>query len=194
MKRALIIISIYCFVFTTKTNCQVTGNAYEVEIDKLLSEKNPEYYNGLRKTLSEFQQELITKGLIQNGTYQSYVELLKRISEEDKLNFVIEYDLEGKLKELGNGISKIIPSMETTLIAGKYLNIENSKDFVFTQKISEMKQNDKKLSRSILAKILLEVYDKKDFELLMIKLRIFRFIDPNMDLVVYVYAGRPNPK
>ena len=194
MKRTLIILGICCFIFTTKTNCQVTTNAYEVEIDKLLAEKNPDYYSGLKKTLSEFQNELISKGLIANASYQSFLKLLKQISEDDKLNFEIEYDLKGTLEGLGDGISKIMPSMESTLIARKYLNIKNSKGFTFNQKVSELVYNGQKLNPSKIANLIIEVYDQDDFELLLIKLKIFRFIDPNSNWSYSVYAGRPRPE
>ncbi|MEH6514857.1 hypothetical protein [Maribacter arcticus] len=87
--------------FNTKANCQMTTNEYEVEIDKLLAEKNPDYYDGLKKILSEFPKSLISKGIIVDGTYQSYAGLLKQISEDDKMAFQIEYDLKRVLKRLG---------------------------------------------------------------------------------------------
>ena len=169
-------------------------NAYELEIDKLLADKNPDYYSGLRKTLSEFHQELITKGLIENASYQSYLALLKQISKGDKFNFDIEYDLKERLEELGEGITTIMPSIESSVIAQNYLNIENSKNFTFNQKISKLVNDGHELNRSKFADLIMETYDQNDFELLLIKLKIFRFIDPKSDLAVMVYAGKSNPK
>ncbi len=194
MKRTLIIIGTCCFLFTTKINCQVTSNIYEVEIDKLLAKKNPEYYNGLKNTLQEFQEELISKGLIQDGTYKNYVALLRQISENDKLEFHITYNLKETLEELGEGINKIIPSIESSLISQNYLNIENSKGYLFNHKVSEFFQNGKELNRSIFSELILDTYGEDDFQLPMIKLKIFRFLDPKSDSIMYINAGRPNPE
>jgi hypothetical protein len=190
MKSAIIILEICCLMFTTKINCQVKTNSYE--IDKLLSKKNPEYYSGLKATLSEFQKELISKQLIADGTYKSYVGLLKQISENDKFEFDIAYNLKEKLEGLGDGITKIMPSIESSLLAQNYLNIENSKDFSFNQKISELVNNGQRLNRSMFANLIMVVYDQEDFELLLIKLKICRFIDPKSDFAVTVYVGKPN--
>lgn len=194
MKKALIILGICCFMFHTKANCQMKTNEYEVEIDKLLLEKNPDYYDGLKKILSEFQKDLISKGIIVDGTYQSYVGLLKQISEDDKMEFQIEYDLKLALKGLGEGITKIMPSIESTLLAQNYSNIENSKDFLFNQKVSKLFKNGQELNRSIFSELILDTYSEADFQLPLIKLKIFRFLDPDSDGIMYIYVGRPNPE
>ncbi len=181
-------------MFTSKTICQVTTNKYEVEIDKLLAEKNPEYYDGLKDILSEFQKSLISKSIIVDSTFKSYVRLLKQISEDDKLEFDITYDLNDSLEGLGEGLFKVIPSIESAVIGQNYLNINNSKDFLFNQKVSEMVKNGQELNRSKFANLILEIYDEKDFKLPLIKLKVFRFLDPNSDYDIYIYAGRPNPE
>jgi len=172
----------------------MSTNTYELEMDKLLAKKNPDYYKGLKKTLSEFQQELITKGLIENETYHSLLELLKKISKDDKFNFDIEYDLKERLEELGEGITNIMPSIESSLIAQNYLNMENSKDFTFNQKISKLVNHGQELNRSKFADLIMEIYDQNDFELLLIKLKMFRFIDPKSDFVIFLYTGKPTPE
>ena len=116
----------------------------------------------------------------------------KQISENDKLEVNTKYDLKEKLEELGEGITKIMPSIESSLIAQNYLNIENSKDFNFNQKVSELVINEKELNRSKLADLIMEIYDQDDFNILLIKLKILRFIDPNCDTVRAVYVGKPN--
>ncbi len=181
-------------MFTSKSICQVTSNQYEIEIDNLLRNKNPEYYNGLKNILSEYEEELIAKQIILDGTYQSYAGLLKQISKQEKPDFSVSYDIQNALKQLGDGISTIMPSIESSLISKKYLNQNNSKDFFFNQRISEMVQNGIELDRSVFAKTFVEVYDEKDLNLPMIKLNILCLIDPNTDSVLYLYAGRPNPK
>ena len=181
-------------MFTSKSICQVTSNQYEIEIDNLLQKKNPEYYNGLKNILLEYEEELIAKQIILDRTYQSYAELLKQIFEGERPNFSISYDLQNSLKQLGDGISAIMPSIESSLISKKYLNLNHSKDFIFNQRISEMAHNGIELNRSSFAKTFLQVYDEKDLDLPMVKLKILRFIDPKLDLIVYTYIGKPNPK
>ena len=179
-------------MLTLKSICQVNPNQYEIEIDNLLQKKNPKYYNGLKNILLEYEDELIAKKILLEGTYQSYAGLLKQIAKQENPTFSISYDLRSALKQLGDGISTIMPSIESSLISNKYLNLNNSKDFVFNQMISEMVHNGMELDRSIFAKTCLEVYDEKDFELPMVKLKILRVIDPKLNLIVYSYAGGPN--
>ena len=138
------------------------------------------------------RNRLISKQLIADGTHKSYVGLLKKISENDKFEFDIAYNLKKKLEGLGEGITKIIPSIESSVLAQKYLNIENSKNFSFNQKIGELVNNGQKLNRSMFANLIMDVYDQEDFEILLIKLKICRFIDPKSDFAVTVYAGKPN--
>ena len=180
-------------MFSPKTTSQVTTNKYELEFDKLLAKKSPEYYDVLINILSQFQESLISSNIIENNNYQSYIGLLNRISEDDKLEFDITYDLKGSLEGHVDGLNKAF-STESTLIAQNYLNIHNSKNFLFSQKVSEMTQNGQRLNRSTLADLILEVYDEKDFELPLVKLKFFRFLDPKSDFVVYTYGGRPTPE
>ena len=125
-------------MFSPKTTSQVTTNKYELEFDKLLAKKSPEYYDVLINILSQFQESLISSNIIENNNYQSYIGLLNRISEDDKLEFDITYDLKGSLEGHVDGLNKAF-STESTLIAQNYLNIHNSKNFLFSQKVSEMK-------------------------------------------------------
>ncbi len=95
----------------------MSSNQYEIEIDKLLRKKNPEYHSGLKSVLSDYQEELVSKQIIPDGTYLSYVRLLKQISKEEKPNLSISYDLKSSLEKLGDGVSKVVPSLESSLIA-----------------------------------------------------------------------------
>lgn len=191
MKQAAILLGICFLVLTQKSICQVSSNQYEIEIDNLLQKKNPDYHSGLNSILSDFEEELIAKRIIQDGTFQSYAELLKQISKEKKPDFSISYDLQNSLEKLGDGISKMMLSIESSLISKKYLNQNNSKDFVLYQRLSKMSNSGMKLDRSVIAKTLLEVYNEEDLDLPMVKLKIFRLIDPKVDFIIYTYVGRP---
>ena len=168
------------------------SNQYEFEIDQLLKRKNLDYYNGLKRVLSEYQKELISTGILKDSTYQAFANLLKIIAVDGKTTYTTSYDLKASHDELGEGIRSLMPSIEHSLIAKKYLNNINSKVFIYNQKISETIQKKQKLNRSILANILLAIYDEKDFELLLVKLKFFRFLDPNTNFVVYSFAGKPD--
>jgi hypothetical protein len=192
MKNTLIIFAICFFMFSPKTTSQVTTNKYELEFDKLLAKKSPEYYDVLINILSQFQENLISNNIIENNNYQSYIRLLNRISEDDKLEFDITYDLKGSLEGHVDGLSKAF-STESSLIAQSYLNIHNSKNFLFSQKVSEMAKNGQELNRSTLANLILEVYNEKDFELPLVKLKIFKFLHASSDFIVYTNYGKPDP-
>ncbi|WP_281540576.1 hypothetical protein [Maribacter aestuarii] len=84
--------------------------------------------------------------------------------------------------------------MESALIGQEHLNMDNSKNFLMNQKASEIINQGQEITRSRYATLLLETYDEKDFELRLVKLKILRFLDPNSDLVYYVYAGKPRPE
>ncbi len=64
MKNLIIILGICCFILTSKLFSQVTSNKYEVEVEKGIAKENPEYYAGLKTILWEFQEHLISSGII----------------------------------------------------------------------------------------------------------------------------------
>ena len=172
----------------------MTTNKYEVEFEALFKNKNPEYYKELTKILSDFQNHLISTGIIENNKYINYVKLLKKISKDDKLKLNIDYDLKGSLVGFVEGLNKVMPSIESALIGQKYLNIDSSKNFLFSQKASELIQQGQELNRSKFADLILEIYDENDFDLTFVKLKILRFLDPNSNFVFYTYAGKPRPE
>ena len=78
----------------------MTSNQYEIEIDNLLKKKNPEYHDGLKDILLEYEKELIANRIIPDGTYQSYAGLLKQISKNERSDFSISYDLQNSSNNL----------------------------------------------------------------------------------------------
>ena len=194
MTKTFIICGLCFFMFTPKTISQVTTNKYEVEFDQLLAERNPGYYGDLKTILTEFSKNLIAKNIITDTIFQSYVDLLVRISEDDNLELGLNYNLKDSLERLGDGLNRVHPLIESSVIAQKYLNIHHSKGVLFSQKISEMAQNDKELNRAAYAALIMEVYDESDFELPLVKLKIFRFLNPHPNDVNYIYVGKPDPE
>jgi hypothetical protein len=194
MKKALIIFGLCCLLNTSIIICQVTTNKYEVEMDKGLAKKNLEYYNGLKSILAEFQEHLISQRIIENNDYQSYVGLLKQLGSNSKKEFDITYNLKDSIEKLGQRYNSEALSAESFFSGTSHLDFRESKNFLFHQKMSELFAKKEDLNHSTLANVILQVYDEKDFELPLIKLKIFRFLDPNSDGIMYIYVGRPNPE
>ncbi len=172
----------------------MTSNKYEMEVEKGLEKENPEFYNGLKIILKEFQEHLISKGIIDNSNYKSYVGLLDNIRDDEDKEFEIEYNIGDSIQKLAKGIKYEGLSPENFVNGIKYFNGTDSKSFLFNEKVSELTEKKEKFNRSVYADILVEVYDEKDFQLPMVKLKIFRFLDPNSDFVIYTYVGKPNPE
>lgn len=172
----------------------MTTNTYEVETDKLLAKRNPDYYNGLKKILSEFEEHLISNKVISEATYQNYMGLLEQIIADDKISFKIKYNLQEAFNQLNSGQQEIKFSTEKSILAGKFLNNEHSKIFLFQQRANEVFFNSKKINRSEIAQLMLETFNEEDFQLPQIKLIILRFLDVKSKGVMYFFAGRPNPE
>ncbi len=185
---------IWSILFTSTISSQVTSNKYEIEVEKGLAKENPQYYNGLKIILQEFQEQLFSKGIIEQNISESYIGILEQIVADSEKEFEITYNLNDSLKVLNKTLNKDEISVESSVTTMKYFNINNSKIFLLNQKISEIINNDKDINRSTYARLIMEVFDEKDFELPLIKLKLFRLIDPNSDSVFYVYVGRPNPE
>ena len=194
MKDLIIILGICCFICTSKLFSQVTSNKYEVEEEKGIAKENPEYYAGLKTILWEFQEHLISSGIIKNNDYESYIGLLEQIRLDNKKEFDIKYRLSDALEGLIHRLNSDGFSVKSSIIGNKYFNATDSKSFLFNQKMSELIAKKEDLNRSTLANVILQVYDENDFELPLVKLKIFRFLDPNSDNIMYIYAGRPNPE
>jgi len=169
----------------------MTSNSYELEMDRLLSKANPEYYSALKDVLSDFEKRLIANNIIPDNSFQSYVSLLNVIAKEKELKTDLNYDFNGSLEKTGDGLKTVMLSVEGAMIANKYLNAENSKSYNFHQKFSELIGNNQIVNRSRMANLFLEVYDAIDFELPLVKSNIFKFLDPNSD-IFYTYVGKPN--
>lgn len=167
----------------------MSQDKYEVELDRIISKENPEYYNQLKIILKEFQEHLISSGVIKNGDYSSYHKLLKQIQSGNKKDFNITYNIGDSLKLLNND------RFQKTLINNiRLLNHNESKSSLFQKKLSELKKIKKKFNCSDFAKLLLDIYEKDDYDLPLVRLKLFKFLDPNTDSIIYIFAGKPNPE
>jgi hypothetical protein len=181
-------------MFTVKSNSQVTSNKFEAEFEKGVEHENPEYYNGLKTILKEFQKHLISKGIIASSNYKSYAGLLDKIRADKDKKYEIEFNISDSLQKLAKGLNYEGPSLESFVKGIRYFNATDSKSYLFHEKVSKLAQENKEINRSVLATILLEIYNENDFELLMVKLKVFCFIDPKSDFNIFLYVGKPNPE
>lgn len=169
----------------------MTTNKYEVEFDKLLAKKNPAYYDHLKSTLDRFQESLVLNNVIDEINYQSFVNLLERIHKDENWKLKTDNHINEELHGLGKDLIGLFHTIEHSVIAQKYLNIDHSKTILITQQVSKMAENGQQYNRSNTAELLLKVYDERDFELPMVKLKIFRFLNPHPDDVIYIAVGKP---
>ena len=74
MKSASLILLIIILLFITPLTSQESSITYEEAINKEIAHQYPKYYKELGRLLDDFQQELISKGVIKTGTYKQYVQ------------------------------------------------------------------------------------------------------------------------
>ncbi|SMC71402.1 hypothetical protein SAMN05660703_2352 [Cellulophaga tyrosinoxydans] len=194
MKIHILICIIYGFLFNINAYSQMSSNKFELELEKGIEQENPQYYNGLKTILKEFQEHLISKGIIENSDYKSYVGLLNEVSLDKHKEYKIDFNIEDSLQNLAKRLNYKGPSPEILAKRVKYFNETHSKSFLFNQKVSKLARENKEFNRFIYASILLEIYDENDFVLPMVKLNFFRLLDPNSDFVVTTYVGKGYPE
>ena len=194
MKIHISILIIYSILFNLNAHSQLSSNKFELELEKGIEQENPEYYNGLKTILEEFQEHLISKGIIENSDYKSYVGLLNEIRSDKQKEYKIDINIQASLQKLTMRLNYKGTSPEIFANGMQYFNETHSKSYLFNQKVSKLAQENKEFNRSIYASILLEVYDENDFVLPMVKLNFFRLLDPHSDFVVTTYVGTPNPE
>ena len=56
----------------------------------------------------------------------------------------------------------------------------------------EFIKNQKEINNSVIANVMLEVYDADDYNVPYIKVKLFKFLDPNSDFVLTSYIGKPS--
>ena len=169
-------------------------NKYEVELTKHLEKENIEFYNGLIKILNEFERHLISQGVIKSEGYEDYVKLLEQIHTNEEKELNITYNLNESFKALINQLNVDEHTLFVHLPNGiKDLNSKNSKTLLFNEKAMELAKNNN-FNRSSIAELFLDVYDAEDFKLPVIKLKVFKFLDPNFDSIVHLYVKKTNRK
>ncbi len=187
MKEAYAIIGICLAILTLNIACKVSSTKFETEFDKGVAQANPEYYEGFKKILVDFQNHLVDQKIIENNDNKNYIRLLKEIRDENKKDFDITYPLSDSLR----GLVKLLKNDGLITGTNGFPIAIDSKESLFQEKLSEFFRYKKEIDPSIVANIMLEVYDADDFDFPFIKVKLFKFIDPNSDLILYSYIGKP---
>tara|TARA_R110000765_G_scaffold287187_1_gene383644 strand:- start:52 stop:627 length:576 start_codon:yes stop_codon:yes gene_type:complete len=189
MKKIFAIIGFCLANLTLNMACKASDNKYETDIDKGLALANPEYYLGLKKILTDFQNHLVEQNIVVDNDPKNYIQLLKKIRGQNKNEFDITYPLRDSL----NGLNKLLKS-DILVLSGtnESSNILNSKESQFQAKMYEFIKNQKEINNSVIANVMLEVYDADDYNVPYIKVKLFKFLDPNSDFVLTSYIGKPS--
>ncbi|WP_299796095.1 hypothetical protein [uncultured Maribacter sp.] len=179
------------FIFFNELAAQINNMTYDEAINIAIAKQYPEYHTALLKVFDNFEQELIIKKVISDGSYENYVKVLTKISKDSTYEVVSDFALGDSLTlnsqrynyELIN-IMKKVPLIH-------YRNKAQAKSNLFNQRASEIAAKKKFFSRSDYASLLLEVYDEEDFQLPTIRTQLYRFLDPNTNHIFYIYMGKP---
>ncbi|TDT47538.1 hypothetical protein CLV90_1614 [Maribacter spongiicola] len=167
------------------------NKTYDEAFNDAIAKQYPEYHTALLKVLDDFEQELIIKKVVSDGSYKNYVNLLKEISKDSAYEIVSDFALGDSLTLNSQHYNYELAKTMKTMPLIHYRNIAQSKSMLFNQRVSEITTKNGGFSRSNYASLLLEVYNEEDFQLPTIRTKLFRFLDPNTNDRLYIYMGKP---
>ena len=79
------------------------------------------------KTLSAYHTHLFSNDVVNDLSFDEVANVLQRISDDAELAISSKFNLQKRLSDLGGGLTSIMPSVESSLIARNYLNENISK-------------------------------------------------------------------
>ncbi|MEP2280968.1 hypothetical protein, partial [Maribacter sp.] len=167
---------------------------YDEAINDAIKKEYPTYHASLLSILENFEEELTTKNVTADGTYENYVKVLNKISQDSTYEVVSDLALGDTLKINSKHYNYELAKIMKTVPLIHYRNKAQPKSILFNQRVSEITTKKQSFSRSDYASLLLEVYDKNDFQLPTIRTKLFRFLDPNTNDRLYIYMGKPTSK
>ncbi|WP_321826840.1 hypothetical protein [Maribacter dokdonensis] len=178
-------------LFFNESAAQTNNVTYDEAINIAVEKEYPEYFSALLKILDDFEQELIVKSVITDGTYKNYTNLLKEISKDSTYAIVSDFALGDSLKVIAKHHNYELAKTLKTVPLIHFRNKAQPKSILFNQRVSEITAKKIGFSRSDYASLLLEVYDEEDYLQPTIRTQLFRFLDPNTDYLLYFYVGKP---
>ncbi|WP_324028313.1 hypothetical protein QSV08_10410 [Maribacter sp. BPC-D8] len=188
--NTLLFVSIF-LLFINEISAQKTNETYDEAINNAIAKQYPEYHTALLKVLDDFELELIIKKVVSDGSYQSYVNLLTKISNDSTYEVVSDFALVDSLSLNSKRYNYELKNIMKSVPLISYRNKAQPKSIAFNQRASEIAAKKKEFSRSDYASLLLEVYDEKDFQIPTIRTQLYRFLDPNTNHIHYIYMGKP---
>ena len=181
-----------CFLLLAPAlDAQEAPNSLEQLEDEWLAKDNPEYYNGLKEILVDFEAELIERKYLEIGSYTSYVKLLHEISEQENNTLELDYHLNDSIKQLRQDSNYEGSSLLKRRAVQMYLDTAQNKLGRFEQKLRTVYLSKEQLSKKDVINALIESYGEGDFTLPTIQLKFAQYIDPNSSGVRYIYVGGP---
>lgn len=179
------LMSAICLMFLVHGHSQIPVNKHEVEIDRVLKKENPKYYQALKSLLKEFENYLVRNKIVEDPTYKSYQKLLKILKESNDETVPIKFHLGDTLEVLVKEYELRYDSMEYFKL-GQYYNLKQSKEYYFNNIWAQKGSKEGGYRLPEILETFLEVYGEADLKLPLVKLKLFRYLDPSIDAVVYV--------
>ena len=188
--NTILFVSIF-LLFINEISAQMTNETYDEAINNAIAKQYPEYHTALLKVLDDFEQELIIKKVVSNGSYENYVNLLTKISNDSTYEVVSDFALGDSLSLNSKRYNYELKNIMKSVPLISYRNKAQPKSIAFNQRASEIAAKKREFYRSDYASLLLEVYDEEDFQLPSIRTQLYRFLDPNTNHIFYIYVGKP---
>jgi hypothetical protein len=186
----LLFVSIF-LLFIYQLSAQMTNKTYDEAFNNAIAKQYPEYHTALLKVLDDFEQELIIKKVISDGSYENYVKVLTKISKDSIYEVVSDYAIGDSITQISQHYNYELINIMKSVPLISYRNKAQAKSIVFNQRASEITTKKREFSRSDYASLLLEVYDEEDFQLPTVRTQLYRFLDPNTNHLLYIYIGKP---
>ncbi|CAN0594988.1 unnamed protein product, partial [Ectocarpus sp. 12 AP-2014] len=142
---------LYLFVFFLPINesaAQTNNVTYDEAINMAVEKEYPEYFSALLKILDDFEQELIVKSVITDGTYKNYTNLLKEISKDSTYAIVSDFALGDSLKVIAKRHNYELAKTLKTVPLIHFRNKAQPKSILFNQRASEITSKKGGFSRS----------------------------------------------
>lgn len=180
------LMSAICLMFFLKDYGQLPSNEHEVEVDSVLKKENPEYYYALKSLLIEFEDYLVASNIVVDQNYNSYKKLLNKLEESKDETLPIDFHLGGDSLEVLVKEYDLRYDSRTIFSNARFYNLKQSKEYYFNQMWAKKASREKGYRLTEILETFFKVYDAADLKLPLVKLKLFRYLDPSIDAVVYV--------
>ena len=144
--NTILFVSIF-LLFINEISAQMTNETYNEAINNAIAKQYPEYHTALLKILDDFEQELIIKKVVSDGSYESYVNLLTKISNDSTYEVVSDFVLRDSLKINSQRYNYELINIMKSVPLINYRNKVRAKSIAFNQRASEITTKNGGFSR-----------------------------------------------